>query len=195
VIDVADLTELSDGQADTGVPAPARAVVVMGVAGAGKSTLAAAVAARLGAVFIEADDLHSREAKAQMAAGIPLTDDDRWPWLARVAARIRAGQAAGHPVVVSCSALRRAYRDAIRRDAGVDPAFVHVHGSEAELAERIGRRSGHFMPASMLASQLAILEPLDDDEPGIVVPLGLSIPAAVARTEQLVAGKNPRHPG
>ncbi|MGR0318204.1 gluconokinase [Agromyces sp. ZXT2-3] len=161
---------------------PDAAVVVMGVAGAGKSSLAAAVAERLGAAFVEADDLHSTRAKEQMAAGIPLTDADRWPWLGRVAARIRAEHAAGRRVVVSCSALRRAYRDVLRRDGGSDLAFVHVHGSEAELADRIGRRTGHFMPPSMLASQLATLEPLADDECGIVVPLDVPLADAVART-------------
>ena len=158
--------------------APPVAVVVMGVAGAGKSTLALALAERLDAVYIEADDLHSPEAKAQMAAGIPLTDDDRWPWLARVAAGARDALAAGRPVVVACSALRRVYREALIRDSGLDLAFVHVHGSDEELAERIGQRTGHFMPASMLASQLATLEPLAQEERGIVIPLDLPISRA-----------------
>ncbi|GAA1057277.1 hypothetical protein GCM10017608_07080 [Agromyces luteolus] len=161
--------------------ATAAAVVVMGVAGAGKSTLAAAVADRLGGVFVEADDLHSAEAKVQMAGGIPLTDDDRWPWLARVASRVRDELAAGRPVVVSCSALRRAYRDALMRDSGAELAFVHVHGSAAQLAERIGQRTGHFMPATMLPSQLATLEPLGDDEHGVVVPLDLPVETAAAQ--------------
>ncbi|MDE0545949.1 gluconokinase [Microbacterium sp. C7(2022)] len=155
------------------------AVIVMGVAGAGKSTLATAIAERLGAVFIEADDLHSADAKAQMAAGVPLTDDDRWPWLARVAERARDARSAGRPVVVACSALRRVYREALVRDSGLDLAFVHAHGNDEELAERIGQRSGHFMPASMLASQLATLEPLADDENGIVIPLAMPIKEAV----------------
>ncbi|MWB97578.1 AAA family ATPase [Agromyces sp. MMS17-SY077] len=153
----------------------------MGVAGAGKSTLAVAIADRLSAVFVEADDLHSAEAKAQMAAGIPLTDEDRWPWLGRVAARVRDELAMGHPVVASCSALKRSYREFLTRVSGTRLAFVHVHGSEAELAERIGHRTGHFMPASMLASQLVTLEPLAADERGIVVPLGLPVDDAAAR--------------
>jgi len=153
-------------------------VVVMGVAGAGKSTLAAALAERLDAVFIEADDLHSPGAKAQMAAGVPLTDEDRWPWLARVAARVREGQDGGRAVVVSCSALRRVYREALAVDGTAPLAFVHVHGSDAELSQRIGQRTGHFMPASMLESQLATLEPLEQDENGIVVPLALPLPEA-----------------
>ncbi|MDT0143932.1 gluconokinase, GntK/IdnK-type [Microbacterium sp. PRC9] len=153
------------------------AVVVMGVAGAGKSTLAAALAARLGAEFIEADDLHSAEAMAQMAAGVPLTDDDRWPWLTRVATLVRDEGRTG-PVVVACSALRRVYRDVLIRVSGLDLAFVHVHGTDEELAARIGQRTGHFMPASMLASQLATLEPLASEENGIVVPLAMPIEGA-----------------
>lgn len=164
--------------AAAGAPKSPVAVVVMGVAGAGKSTLAVAIAERLGASFIEADDLHSAEAKAQMAAGVPLTDEDRWPWLTRIAMRIRDNGRAG-PVVVACSALRRAYRDALIRDSATDLAFVHVHGADDELAERIGQRSGHFMPASMLASQLATLESLADDENGTVIPLGMPIEDAV----------------
>lgn len=152
---------------------PQPAVVVMGVAGSGKSTLAAAVAERLGAVFVEADSLHSADAKARMAAGIPLIDDDRWPWLARVAARIREEHAAGHAVVVACSAQRRSYREVLSRDSGADLDFVHLDGSEARLAERIGQRTGHFMPATMLTSQLAILEPLGPDERGHVVSIEL----------------------
>ncbi|GAA1504998.1 carbohydrate kinase (thermoresistant glucokinase family) [Agromyces terreus] len=157
------------------------AVVVMGVAGAGKSTLAIALAERLGAVFVEADDLHSAEAKAQMAAGIPLTDEDRWPWLARVAARARDEHADRHPVVVSCSALKRSYREFLTRVSETGLAFVHVHGSETQLAERIGQRTGHFMPATMLASQIATLEPLADDEHGFVVDLELALGDAADR--------------
>jgi len=171
---------VSETDAAAGAPESPVAVVVMGVAGAGKSTLAVAIAERLDAAFIEADDLHSVEAKVQMEAGMPLTDEDRWPWLTRVAMRVRdEGQA--RPVVVACSALRRAYRDALIRGSGMDLVFVHVHGSDEELAERIGQRTGHFMPASMLASQLATLEHLAADEHGIVIPLAMPIEeAAVA---------------
>ena len=154
---------------------PQPAVVVMGVAGSGKSTLAAAIAERLGAVFVEADSLHSADARARMAAGVPLTDDDRWPWLARVAARIRDEHTAGHAVVVACSALRRCYREVLSRDGGADVTFVHLDGSEPLLAERIGQRTGHFMPATMLSSQLATLEPLGPDERGHVVSIEMPI--------------------
>lgn len=163
------------------------AIVVMGVAGSGKSTLAAALAERLGAVFIEADHLHSPDARARMASGVPLTDDDRRPWLARVAASITDADAAGHAVVVACSALRRSYRDALRRDSGTDLAFVHLHGSEARLAERIGQRAGHFMPATMLASQLATLECLEADEGGHVVSIELPIGEAADLAVTLIS--------
>ncbi|UOQ91305.1 gluconokinase [Agromyces endophyticus] len=165
--------------ADPVAPVPPAAIVVMGVAGAGKSTLAAALADRIDGVFIEADDLHSPEAKAQMAAGIPLTDDDRWPWLARVAARAHDEHAEGRAIVVSCSALKRRYREFLIRASETDLAFVHVHGTEAELTERITKRTGHFMPASMLASQLEALEPLAADERGFVVPHHLPVTEAV----------------
>ncbi|MGN6218849.1 MAG: gluconokinase [Microbacterium sp.] len=163
--------------AAAGAPESPVAIVVMGVAGAGKSTLAAAIAERLDAAFIEADDLHSAAAKAQMAAGVPLTDQDRWPWLTRVALRVRK-EGRARRVVVACSALRRVYRDALIRDSATDLVFVHVHGSDEELAARIGQRTGHFMPASMLASQLATLEPLAADENGIVIPLAMPLDEA-----------------
>ena len=116
-----------------------------------------------------------------MGAGAPLTDGDRWPWLTRVATRVRDEGQAG-PVVVACSALRWAYRDALIRDSGMDLVFVHVHGSDEELAARIGQRKGHFMPASMLASQLATLEPLAADERGIVIPVATPIEEAADAT-------------
>ena len=151
----------------------------MGVSGSGKSTIAAALAVRLGAVFVDADDLHSDEARAKMAAGIPLTDADRAPWLQRVAARIDAhaidvaSEAAvrtdGPRVVMACSALRRAYRDALRRDADTPLFFVHLHGEPELLAARMRARSDHFMPPDLLRSQLDTLEPLAADEPGMVV--------------------------
>lgn len=168
---------MSETDAAADAPESPVAVVVMGVAGAGKSTLAVAIAERLDAAFIEADDLHSAEPKARMAAGVPLTDEDRWPWLTRVAMRVRDEGRAG-PVVVACSALRRVYRDALIRGSDMDLAFVHVHGSDEELAARIGQRTGHFMPASMLASQLATLEHLAADEHGVVIPLAMPIEKA-----------------
>jgi carbohydrate kinase (thermoresistant glucokinase family) len=141
-------------------------IVVMGVSGSGKSTVGALLASRLGVPFADADDVHPAANVAKMAAGIPLTDEDRWPWLALVGQALHA--ASGSGLVMACSALRRAYRDAILAEA---PAvrFVYLHGSRELLAERMGHRHGHFMPTSLLDSQLATLEPLAADEPGFTV--------------------------
>lgn len=136
-------------------------VVVMGVAGCGKSTVGAFLAAELGARFLDADSLHPQSNVAKMAAGTPLDDTDRAPWLGAVAAVFADGES----LVVACSALKRRYRDLIRA-GGADVVFVHLVGSPELLAERIGARPGHFMPPALLASQLATLEPLAPDEAG-----------------------------
>ena len=133
-------------------------VVVTGVAGSGKSTLAAELAARRGVPLLEADDFHSASNVEKMASGSPLTDDDRWPWLAALRQAMRGEQ----EVVVACSALKRAYRDALRAAGGV--RFVHLVIDRDEAVRRLGDRAGHFMGASMLASQLEALEPAGDDE-------------------------------
>jgi carbohydrate kinase (thermoresistant glucokinase family) len=138
----------------------------MGVSGSGKSTVGALLAAELNVPFVDADDLHPLANKAKMAAGTPLTDEDRWPWLALV------GLALAQPtdgVVVACSALKRGYRDAIRA-AAPDARFVYLEVPASVLAERMHNRVGHFMPASLLDSQLATLEPLQADEAGMTVP-------------------------
>ena len=144
------------------------ALVVTGVSGAGKSTVAAAVAARAGAVFLDADDFHPPANTAKMAAGIPLTDDDRWPWLAAVGDEIARRTAAGERLVVACSALKRAYRDVLR-ERDDDVCFALLDGSPDLLAERIGARADHFMPSTLLGSQLVALERLQPDEPGFAV--------------------------
>lgn len=145
--------------------------VLMGVSAAGKTTIGQLLADRLGACFIDADDLHSDEARAKMIAGIPLVDDDRWPWLQRVAAEIDRNSDDGRVSVVACSALRRRYRDILRLRASLPIAFVHLHGAEDVLAARAAARAGHFMPPSLLRSQLDTLEPLDDDEDGVVLDI------------------------
>ena len=139
-------------------------IVVGGVSGAGKSTVGRALAARLGAGFVDADDLHTAAAVALMAGGTPLTDLDRWPWLDRVAAALR--DAPGEGVVIACSALRRAYRDRIRRLAP-DTVFVQLTGSRELLTHRLTARTAHYMPASLLNSQLALVEPLGPEENGV----------------------------
>lgn len=154
------------------------AVVVMGVSGSGKSTVGAGLAERLGVPFVEGDALHSARNVALMAAGTPLTDEDRREWLATVAERLRQGQANGG-VVVSCSALKRSYRDQLRAAA---PAlrFIHLAGEPALLAERMQQRAGHYMPASLLASQLATLEPPQPDEAAFEFAITEPVAAIVA---------------
>lgn len=146
-------------------------LVVMGVAGTGKSTVAGLLAGRLGWDFQEGDDLHPAANVAKMAAGHPLDDEDRWPWLDRVAAWIDAKRAAGEPGIITCSALRRVYRDVLRRD---DVTFVHLTGERAFVLDRLTRRQGHFMPPALLDSQFDALEPLGPDERGIEIDLAMT---------------------
>ncbi|RJQ79544.1 gluconokinase [Amycolatopsis panacis] len=137
-------------------------IVVMGVSGAGKTTIGTAVAGRLGVDYAEADTFHPPANIAKMTAGHPLTDADRAPWLAAIAKWIAEHAETGG--VVSSSALKRSYRDVLR--SGGPVWFLHLHGARELLAERMKTRSGHFMPVSLLDSQLADLEPLQPDEPG-----------------------------
>jgi len=152
-------------------------LVVMGVAGAGKSTLAALLAGRLGWPLQEGDALHPQANLDKMAAGQPLDDADRRPWLRLVAAWIDQRAAAGEPGIVTCSALRRDYRDMLRRDC---VHFVHLAGDRHLLAQRMHDRSGHFMPPSLLDSQLATLEAPGADEQAITIDIALAPEAQVA---------------
>lgn len=138
-------------------------VVVMGVSGCGKSTVGRQLAAGLGVEYVEGDALHPPENVARMAAGLPLTDDDRQGWLSALAERLAAARAQGRGLVVACSALKRAYRDQLRA-AAPDTRFVYLHGERALLARRMAAREDHYMPPSLLDSQLATLEPPDADE-------------------------------
>lgn len=142
-------------------------VVVMGVAGSGKTTVGGALAARLGVSYAEADTFHPKANIEKMSSGHPLTDADRRPWLRAIAGWIREHQETGG--VVSSSALKRRYRDVLR--SGGPVWFLHLTGPRDLLAERIKARTGHFMPASLLDSQLADLEPLDADERGMVADI------------------------
>jgi gluconokinase len=143
------------------------ALVVMGVAGSGKTTVAAILGERLGWPVAEADDFHSPENVAKMSAGTPLTDEDRQPWLASIRDWISG---TGGDCVVTCSALRRSYRDVLRQ-AEARVRFVHLDGSRDEIAERMSARTDHFMPLDLLDSQLDTLEPPQPDEDAVVIPI------------------------
>lgn len=158
------------GRGPAAVPPTSTVTVVLtGVSGVGKSSVAAEVVSATGWAFVEGDALHSRPNRARMAAGQPLGDTHRAPWLRALAAWIGQQEGAGRNAVLTCSALRRSYRDTLRTG---HPSvwFVHLTVSPSELERRLVARTGHFMPASLLASQLATLEPLQSDEPGVVVP-------------------------
>lgn len=142
-------------------------VVVMGVTGTGKTTVGRLLADALGAPYTEGDDLHPPANVAKMSAGIPLDDEDRRPWLDAIADRLRR-LPADRGAVVSCSALKRAYRDRLRAGAP-DAVFVHLTGERALIGRRMAARTGHFMPAALLDSQFATLEPLQADESGVAV--------------------------
>jgi gluconokinase len=144
-------------------------LVVMGVSGSGKTTVARLLAERLGWRFAEGDDFHPAANVAKMHAGHPLTDADRAPWLRDLAAWIGGCEREGTDVVLTCSALKRRYRDVLR-DGHPSVRFVHVSVDAATLRQRLAHRRGHYMPASLLDSQLAALEPLQPDEPGVVCP-------------------------
>lgn len=161
-----------------------RPIVVMGVSGVGKTTIGIALALRLGIDFIDADDLHGPENIAKMSVGIPLVDEDRWPWLDRVGAVL-----AGDPTsVVACSALRRSYRDRLRATAP-ETLFVHLAAAPERVAAQAEAREGHFMPPALLRSQIATLEPLETDEGGITVIVDAGPDALVDRIVALLPGE------
>jgi gluconokinase len=143
-------------------------VVVMGVSGSGKTTVAKGIATIMGWEFAEGDAFHSDANVAKMHAGHPLTDEDRWPWLEAIGAWISEKEARGESAVVTCSALRRAYRDLLRKGR---PAvrFLHITAPPVLIEDRMQHRARHFMPASLLPSQLATLEPLEGDELGVEI--------------------------
>lgn len=143
-------------------------VVVMGVCGTGKSTVAAGLAERTGWPFAEGDEFHPEANVRKMSSGVPLQDEDRWPWLRTIRDWIAEQESAGRDVIVTCSALKRSYRDMLR-DGNQSVWFAHITAPVEVLEERMRSRTGHYMPASLLTSQLATLEQLQDDEPGAVI--------------------------
>lgn len=159
-------------------------VVVMGVAGSGKTTVGERLARALGAAFIEGDAYHPPENVEKMRRGVPLADADRWPWLRALARELAARGARGEDVVLACSALKRAYRQVLG-EGGDGLCFVHLDGAPELIGERLRARAGHYMPASLLQSQFAALEPPAADEPALRVD-------SAASPDEIVAALLPR---
>lgn len=157
---------------------PALVVLIMGVAGCGKTTAGERLAARTGWVFRDADSFHPPENVTKMSSGIPLDDTDRKPWLAAIAAWMDERSQTGEPAVVTCSALKRVYRDALIGDRAF-VRLVHLSGDKALIAERMAARKNHFMPTALLDSQFATLEPPGAEENPLVVPITLAPDAVV----------------
>jgi gluconokinase len=152
----------------------------MGVSGSGKSSVGAALGQRLGLTFRDADEFHSAANIAKMSSGVPLGDADRWPWLDAIGHAIRDATARGEGIIVGCSALKRIYRDRITAAAGRPVTILFLDGSEETLARRLARRKGHFMPPSLLKSQLATLEPPAPEEHALRIPIEPPLPTDVA---------------
>ncbi len=161
--------------------------VVMGVCGCGKSTVGAALAQALGVAFVEGDAYHPAENVAKMSAGRALDDDDRAGWLDALAGQLRAARERDAGLVLSCSALKRRYRDLLRQ---ADPAlrFVHLHGTRELIAARLAQRAGHYMPPALLESQLRDLEALDPGEAGITLDIALPAGELVGRITEHAGG-------
>ena len=148
-------------------------IVVMGVSGSGKSTVAEALAGRTGLSYVDGDTLHPRANIDKMAEGVPLVDSDRWPWLEKV------GEALDAQTIVACSALKRIYRDLIRRKATGEVRFVYLRGQRETLLDRMGHRTRHFMPVTLLDSQIATLEVPGEDENAVIVDIEQPVEAMV----------------
>lgn len=168
-------------------------VVVMGVSGSGKTTIGTLVAHELGVDFVDGDSLHPIENVQKMASGTPLDDDDRWPWLEIVGRTLHEHGERREGLVVACSALKRVYRERIRSQAP-SALFLHLDGTVEVLTRRIEGRSGHFMPAALLESQIETLEPLAQEEGGYVLnidqPVADMVDDAVTRLRALVAAQS-----
>lgn len=163
-------------------------LVLMGVSGAGKSSVAALLAGRLGWPFAEGDDMHPQANIDKMAAGHPLDDADRWPWLAQVAAWIDARVAEGAGGIVTCSALKRRYRDVL---GGPGVLFVYLTSSKDQIAERLLARHGHFMPAALLDSQFAALEPPGPEEGALTIEVSGTAQDTAAKILAHLEGSRP----
>jgi gluconokinase len=163
------------------------ALVVMGVSGSGKTTVGERLAADLRVDFIDGDALHSPEARAKMASGRPLDDEDRWPWLDRIGHALadRAAHASG--LIVACSALKRAYRDRLRRSVGPQLRFLYLKGEEGLMLARVAGRKGHYMPASLVQSQFDALEEPSGEPDVVTLPADVDLDKVAAETMQGLA--------
>lgn len=168
-------------------PTSSKIIVFMGVSGSGKSTVAARFARRIDCPMLEGDSLHDPANVERMSNGIPLDDAQRQGWLERIAARIRAAKSAGEPLVVTCSALKHSYRDLLRH-ADPDLLFVYLAGSRAALMERLRARRGHFMPPSLLDSQLQTLEEPAPDEHSMQFSISMEPQAVVDKLVRALGG-------
>lgn len=157
-------------------------IVVMGVSAAGKSSVTRALSERFGAPWVDADALHPAANVQKMAAGTPLNDEDRWPWLDLIGEKL----ASEERMFIACSALRRVYRDRLR-GARPDAVFVHLHADRPVLASRAASREDHFMPPALLESQLATLEPLAPDERGVVIDVAPRLVDVVDRATEWIS--------
>lgn len=153
-------------------------VIVMGVSGSGKSSVGILLAKTLDLPYVEGDDLHPKSNVEKMSKGTPLTDEDRWPWLDLIGERLAEGASTG--IVITCSALKKSYRDRLRNAAGGKLALVFLDGSKELLTDRMGHRTGHFMPVSLLETQLATLERPDKEDGVVTVDIDAT-PEAIAQ--------------
>ena len=160
-----------------------RAIIVMGVSGCGKSTLAACLAEALSCPFLEGDALHPKANIDRMSAGLPLRDEDRWPWLDEIARVMNTKLESGGSVVASCSSLRLVYRDRFRANLDVPPLFFWLDGSRELLAARMSSRPGHFMPTTLLDSQLATLERPEGEADVVRIELSLPLEDMLAQAQ------------
>jgi len=161
-------------------------IVVMGVAGSGKTTIASGLAEQLGVPFVEGDSLHPIANVKKMASGMPLIDEDRWPWLKAIGDRMEMERSTGHGVVVSCSALKHVYRDCLRKLIHGRVHFILLDGSRELISDRMRKRKGHFMPPALLESQFATLEKPAPDEDAVILDISRTVPALLAEAARSV---------
>ncbi len=167
-------------------------LVVMGVSGCGKTTVGLRLAKMCGADFADGDDFHSPEARAKMAGGTPLTDEDRWPWLDRIGAALADRTAHPNGLIVACSALRRVYRDRLRASAGPALRFLYLEGDKALMLRRVANRKGHYMPASLVDSQFATLEDPRGESDVVTMPADADLDKELPEVLQRLSGTQAR---